>query len=60
MNLWTLGRTPWMGDQPVANLHMTTQHRKTWTHIHASSGFWICDPSVQVVEDSTCLKPCSH
>jgi len=33
-----------------------TQHRKTWTHIHALSGFKIHDPHVQAVKDSTCLR----
>jgi hypothetical protein len=37
-------------------LHRTTQHRKTRTHIHASSGIRIHDPSFRTAEDSTCLK----
>jgi hypothetical protein len=37
-------------------LHRTTQHRKTWTHIHASSGIRTCDPSVRAVEGSTFLR----
>jgi len=41
-------------------LHCTTQHWKTWTHIHASSGIQAHDPSVQVAEDSMCLRPCGH
>jgi len=41
-------------------LHRTIQHRKTQTHIHASSGIWTHDPSVQTVKDSTCLRLCSH
>jgi hypothetical protein len=30
-------------------LRRTTKHRKTWTHIHASSGIRTHDPSVRVV-----------
>jgi len=38
-------------------LHRTTQHRKTRTHIHASSGSRTHDPSIRAAEDSTCLRP---
>jgi hypothetical protein len=38
-------------------LHRTTQHRKTWTYIHASSGIQTHDPSFRSAEDSTCLRP---
>jgi hypothetical protein len=41
-------------------LHRTTQHRKTWTHIHASSRIRTHDPSVRAAEDSTCLRPLGH
>jgi hypothetical protein len=41
-------------------LHRTAQHRKTRTHIHASSGFRTQDPSVRAVEDRTCLRPRGH
>jgi len=41
-------------------LHMTTQHIKTRTHVHASSGFRTHDPSVRAVEDRTCLRPRGH
>jgi hypothetical protein len=41
-------------------LHRTTQHRKTRTNIHASSGIRTHDPSVRAVEDSTCLRPRGH
>jgi hypothetical protein len=41
LTTWTVGRTPWTGDRPDArplpSTHRTTQHRKTRTHIHASS-----------------------
>jgi hypothetical protein len=42
------------------NLRRTTQHRKTQTHIHASSGIRTHDPSVRAVEVCTCLRPCGH
>jgi hypothetical protein len=41
-------------------LHRTTQHRKTLTHIHASSGIRPHDPSVRAPEDSTWLRPRGH
>jgi hypothetical protein len=44
-------------------LHRTTQHRKKKNadiHIHASSGIRTHDPSVQAVEDSTCLRQRDH
>jgi hypothetical protein len=49
--LYTVGRTPLKGDQPVARplpTHRTTQtHKKTHTDIHASSGIRTPDPSVR-------------
>jgi len=41
-------------------LHRTIQHRKTRTHIHASSGIRAYDPSVRTVEDRTCFRPRGH
>jgi hypothetical protein len=41
-------------------LHRTTQHRKMQTNIHAPSRIWICNPNVQVAEDSTCLRLLGH
>jgi len=38
-------------------LHVTTQHRKTRTYIHAPSGIRTRDPIFRAVEDSTCLRP---
>jgi hypothetical protein len=32
-------------------VHRTAQHRKTWTHIHASSGIRTHDPTVRMFED---------
>jgi hypothetical protein len=70
MNLfWTFGRTPWTGDQPDARplptqdntrQHNTAQHRKTPTHIHASSGIRTRDPNVRAAEDSACSRPRGH
>jgi hypothetical protein len=41
-------------------LHRTTQHTKTRTHIHASSGIRTHNPSARAVEDSTCLRQLGH
>jgi hypothetical protein len=38
-------------------LHRTAQHRKTQTHIHASSGIRTHDPNIRTVEHSRCLRP---
>jgi hypothetical protein len=61
--IWTVGRTPWTGDQPDArplHTHRTTQRRKMRTYIHASSGVRTHDPSVRAAEDSTYLRPLGH
>jgi hypothetical protein len=68
--LYTLGRTPWTGDQPVArplSTHRTTQTQNkrthtytqthTHTHRHALSGIRTHGPSVRASEDSSCLRP---
>jgi hypothetical protein len=57
---WTVGRTPWTGDQPDARpvpIQRITQHRKTPTRIPASSGIRTHDPSVRAAEDSAWLGP---
>jgi len=41
-------------------LHRTTEHSKTRTHIHASTGIRTRDPSVRAVECSTCLRLRGH
>jgi len=41
-------------------LHRTTQYRKKWTHIHASSGIWAHDHRVRAAEDINCLSPIGH
>jgi hypothetical protein len=40
--------------------HRRAQYRKTWTHIHASSGIRTHDPSVRAVADSTCIRSRGH
>jgi hypothetical protein len=63
--LYTVGKTPSMGDQPVARLiptHKTTQteNKRTQTDIHALSRIRTHDPSVQASQDISCLRPCGH
>jgi len=63
MNLfWTLGRTPgWVISLSQGHyLHVTAQHRKNRTRIHASSGIRNREPSIRAIEDSTCLRPRGH
>jgi hypothetical protein len=62
---YTVGRTPWTGDQPVARLLPAhTGHHKhrinAHTDIHASSGIRTHDPSVRASEDSSRLRPRDH
>jgi hypothetical protein len=48
------GRTPWIGDQPVARSLPTkdnTNTEKTGTYIHVSCGTRTHDPSVLAGED---------
>jgi hypothetical protein len=61
-SIWTVSRTRWRGIGPTQGfyLHRMTQHRKTRTHIHASSGIRSHDPSVRAAEDNTCLRPLGH
>jgi hypothetical protein len=52
-NLYTVGRTPWTGDQPVTrplSTHRINAHR----YIHALSGIRTHDPSVRASEDGSC------
>jgi hypothetical protein len=64
LNLYTVGRTPWTGDQPVARplpTHRSTQtQNKRHTDILASSGIRTHDPSVRASEDGSCLRPRGH
>jgi hypothetical protein len=53
--LYTIGRTPWTGDKPLARpppTHRTTQTEWTHTGIHASSGIRYHDLGVQVLDRS--------
>jgi hypothetical protein len=57
-NFFTVGRTTWTGDQPVARLlpkHRTTQTQNKRIHtpnIHALTGIRTHDPSVRAGEDA--------
>jgi hypothetical protein len=55
--LYTAGRTPWTGDQPIARLLPThkTQTEYTHTDINASSRIRTHDPSVRSKEDDSRL-----
>jgi hypothetical protein len=58
--LYTVGRTPWTGDQSVARplpIHRINAHN---TDIHALSGIRTHDLSVRASEDSSWLRPRSH
>jgi hypothetical protein len=56
LNPKTVGRAPWMGDQPIARpLPIQTQ-----TNIYALSGIRTQDPSIRAGEDSSCLRPRGH
>jgi hypothetical protein len=61
--LYTVGRTPWTGDQSVARplpAHRTAQTQNKLTAIDASSGIRTHDPSVSAGEDSSCLRSRGH
>jgi hypothetical protein len=58
--LYTVGRTPWTGDQSVARAlpaHRTTQTETKRIDIDPLSGIRTHDPSVRANEDSSCLRP---
>jgi hypothetical protein len=62
--LYTDGRTPWTGDQPVARplpTRRATQTQNKQTHRHACLE-WVSNPRshVQASENSTCLGPRGH
>jgi hypothetical protein len=48
---YTLGRTPWKGDQPLKDSAYTRQHiqEKLRTYIHMQSGVRSHDPSVRAM-----------
>jgi hypothetical protein len=61
--LYTVGTTPWTGNQPVASplpAHRTTQIQNKRTHIHALSGIRTHDYSVRVSKDCSWLRPRGH
>jgi hypothetical protein len=58
--LYTVCRTPWTGDQPVARPLPTRRINAHNTDIHAFSGVLTHDPSVRTGEDSSCLWPRGH
>jgi hypothetical protein len=59
-SVYTVGRTSWTRDRPVAR--PLPNHRTTQTHtdIHTSSGIQNHDPSVRASEDSSCLRTLGH
>jgi hypothetical protein len=63
LSFYTVGRTPWTGDQPVARplpKHRTTQTQNKRIHvpnIHVLSGIRTHDPNVRASESSSCLRP---
>jgi hypothetical protein len=62
--LYTIGRTPWAEDQPVARPQPThritqTQNKRTKTSI-TPSAIRTHDPSVRANEDSSYLRPRGH
>jgi hypothetical protein len=62
--LYTVDRTPWMGDQPVAMplpTHRPTQSQNKHTEIFMPlSGILAHNPSVRASEDGSCLRTRSH
>jgi hypothetical protein len=62
INLDTVGRNPWTGDQPVARPLFTEQHKHR-INAHRHPFFeWDSNPrsSVRAREDSSCLRPRGH
>jgi hypothetical protein len=61
--LYTVGRTPWTSDQPVARplpTHRTTQTQNNAHRHPAASAIWTHDPSVPAGEDGSCLRLRGH
>jgi hypothetical protein len=63
--LYTVGRTPWTGDQPIARpRYLHTEHKQRInahnTDIHALSGIRTHDPNFRASEDSSCLRLRDH
>jgi hypothetical protein len=57
LNLYTVGRTPWTGYQPVAR-PLPTHRIKAHTDIHASSG--VCFPFLHSIITGPGSRPVSH
>jgi hypothetical protein len=59
---FTVGRTPWTGDQPVQGRYLYTEQHKHRINadIHASSGIRTHDPSVRADEECSGLRPRGH
>jgi hypothetical protein len=57
--LYTVCRTPWMSDQPVARPLPCTQNKRKQTSM-LLSGIRTHDPSVRASEDSSCLRLRGH
>jgi hypothetical protein len=59
--LYTVGRTPWKGDQPIARplpTHRTTetQNKRTRTSMPQAG----LEPTIPASEDSSCIRPRGH
>jgi hypothetical protein len=54
--LYTVGKTPWNGDQPLTRPLLTYKTTQSQSK-HASSGVRTHDPNFQKSEDSSCLRP---
>jgi hypothetical protein len=55
--LYTVGKTPWTGDQPdTGPIHTQDNTNKINTNIHASSWIRTHDPSTGKAEDNSCLR----
>jgi hypothetical protein len=59
LNLNTVGRTAWTGDQPVTR-PLPTHRINAHTAIDVLSGMRTHDPSVRAGEDNSCLRPRGH
>jgi hypothetical protein len=58
--VYTMGRTPWTGDQPVARPLPTHRINVHNTDTHALSGIRTHDSSVPASEDTSCLRLRGH
>jgi hypothetical protein len=58
--LYTVGSTPWTGDQPDARPLPTHRINAHNTDIHTLSGIQTHDANVRAGKDSSCLRPRGH